>query len=187
MGNRKKKKRAYDASLSGIVIWAALDMFVFLLIGWVILGLIMYFNHRLDAEGWKLMQFCLALVVLFSYWMPICSLFKVWHQERILGIYWKDRTDHNRPEWDRDWYLSYDRGGFHLYHRNYVRRIVAFRTDEEVGSYGRGKVYLALFEDIKGRKHTLKFSSADGQAKFQKWYEKQPIEENRKKELPHVP
>lgn len=93
-----------------------------------------------------------------SYALPMVSLLKVWRQERILGVYWKDRTDQNRPIQNRDWYLSFERAGFLLYHRTYIQRIVNTQEIEQTTDWGREKLYCMRFEDIIGKKHTIKFS-----------------------------
>lgn len=99
-------------------------MFIIMLIICIIIGGIVLVYRRSDPEGIKIILFCMILVVPCSYGIPLYSLFKAWEQERRLGIYWKDRTDHDRPEWERDGYLTCDRGGFILCHRNFIRRIV---------------------------------------------------------------
>lgn len=175
MGNRKKKvKTAYDDSLPRIFVRSGFDMLVIMLMTCVLLGLIAFFCDRLDSDGIQLMLFCLAMVLPFSYGLPVLSLFSVWRQERILGIYWKDRSDNDRPEWERDWYLSYDRGGFILCHRAYIKRIIGSQEKVEIGSFDSGTVQCLRFEDISGKKHTVKFSSSDGEQNFRRWYEKRP-------------
>lgn len=125
----------------------------------------------------KNILFCLALVIPGSYGIPFISLLKVWKQERRLGIYWKDRTDYDRPEWERDWYLTCDRGGFILYHRNFIRRIVGRQVETEIAEHARGKVYYVMYEDIDGKTHKLKFSSDSLASEFQYWFKKQ-VDEN---------
>lgn len=180
MGNRKEEhKSIYYDSLSRIFVWSGFDMFVIMLIACVVIGMIVFFYNRLDSEGIKLMVFCLAMVVPCSYGLPMLSLFNVWRQERILGIYWKDRTDYNRPVQERDWYLACNRGGFLLYHRAYIQRILNAQVVEETTDLGRANVYCVKFEDIRGKTHTVKFSSSGEQKQFQQWYNKQAwIEEN---------
>ena len=60
----------------------------------------------------KIIIFCLAVLIPFSYGIPFISLLKAWKQQYKIGVYWKDRTDYHLPEWQREWYLTYDRGGF---------------------------------------------------------------------------
>ena len=80
------------------------------------------------------------------------------------------------PEWKRDWYLICDRGGFILEHRSYIKRIIGCREETERADHARGKVYYITFEDIDGKKHTLKFSYESWALEFQKWFEKQTYE-----------
>ena len=54
------------------------------------------------------------MVVPCSYGIPLISLVKVWKQERRLGISWKERTDYDRSEWERDWYLDCDLSLIHI-------------------------------------------------------------------------
>ncbi len=173
MGKRKKKgKTAYDESLPRIFIWSGFDVFVSLLIICVGLGLIAFFCNRLDVDGIKLMPWCFLMVVSVSYALPMMSLLKVWRQERILGVYWKDRTDQDRPAQERDWYLAYNRGGFLLCHRAYIQHILGAKVIRESTDLGHQDVYCLSFEDICGKKHTLKFSSSNERKQFQQWYKK---------------
>lgn len=179
MGTRKKKqKSAYDASLSKIFFWSGVDVFVSLLIVCAAIGAIMFFYRRSDPEAGNIMLFCLAMVVLCAYGLPLLSLFRVFRQERILGISWKDRTDCNRPAWERDWYLTYNRGGFLLCHRAYIQRILNMRVIEQTTDLGREKVHCVIFEDIRGKKHTVKFSSASAAGEFRQWYAKREFSQN---------
>lgn len=88
----------------------------------------------------------------------------------------KTGQDHDLPKWERDWYLDYDRGGFMLCHRDYIKRITGYREEMEIAENARGKVHYVLYEDIDGKKHKLKFSCESFAREFQKWFEKQPYE-----------
>lgn len=170
--SKRKKKTAYDDSLPRIFLWSGFDMFMILLIACMGLGGLLFFYRRSDPEAGKLMAWCLAMVVPCSYGLPLVCLLRVRRQERILGISWKDRRDHDRPAWERDWYLTYERGGFILCHRAYIQRILNARVVEQTTDLGREKVHCVTFEDIRGKKHTLKFSSASMAETFRQWYEK---------------
>lgn len=173
MGNRKvKQKSAYNDSLVRIFFWSGFDLFVIALITCIALALIAYFSNYLDADGIKLILWCFLMAAPVSYALPTISLLKVWRQERILGIYWKDRTDHDQPVQERDWYLAYDRGGFILCHRAYIQHILKAWVLEQTSDRGREKVHCVRFEDVYGKKHTLKFSSVQEQKRFQQWYKK---------------
>lgn len=180
MENRKEKhKNIYDDSLSTIFVWSGFDVLVIMLIACVIVGMIAFFCNRLNAEGIKLMLWCFLMVVPVSYTLPMMSLLKVWRQERILGLYWKNRTDQDRPVQERDWYLACNRGGFLMCHRVYIQCILNSWVVEQTTDWGREKVYCLRFEDVTGKKHTLKFSSSDELKRFQQWYKKQAcINEN---------
>lgn len=176
-----RTRTIYDDSLPRIFLWSGFTVFVILLIACVIIGAVIFFSHYNLDEGRKIILACLALAVPGSYGLPLISLIKVWNQERALGIYWKDRTDQERPEWERDWYLSYERGGFILIHRAYIQCITGSKEElEDTGSYAKGSVYHTAYEDINGTRHLLNFSSESGSEEFQKWYKKQPFnKENR--------
>ena len=169
----KREKTIYDDSLTRIFLWSGFTMFIILLIVCIIIGATVLFYRRFDSEGIKIILFCLALVIPGSYGIPLFSLFKAWRQERRLGIYWKDRTDYDRPEWERDWYLTCDRGGFILCHRNYIKRIVGRQTETEIAEHVRGKVYYVMYEDMDGKIRKLKFSSDSLASEFQHWFKKQ--------------
>lgn len=179
-GNKNKEKTIYDRSLSGIFFWSGITVFVIMLIACMFIGGLVFFYRRSDPEGIKIILFCLALTLPCSYGIPLISLFKVWKQERRLGIYWKDRTDCNRPEWERDWYLDCDRAGFILCHRAYIRHVIGSRVDTEIAEHARGEVHCVLYEDIDGKIHTLKFSDDSLARKFQRWFEKQAYVESDK-------
>lgn len=100
--NGKRENTIYDDSLTRIFFWSGFSVFIIMLIACVFIGAAVFFYRRSDSEGVKIILFCLALVVPCSYGIPFISLLKVWKQERRLGVYWKDRTDQNRPEWERD-------------------------------------------------------------------------------------
>ena len=181
MGNRKKKaKTTYEDSLAEIFFKAGITVFVFLLIGCIVLFFFMLYRRNVYPDGMKLVRFCFVFAAICSYGPAVFSLFKVWRQERMLGIYWKDRNDHDRPVWERDWYLDYDRGGFLLCHRAYINRILGAKEETEYGNYGgRGKAYCVIFEDIAGKQHTLRFSSASLKRKFLLWYQKRSGKEKK--------
>lgn len=181
-GSEKREKTLYDASLAGIFFWSGFTMFIILLMACITISFIVLVYRRSDPEGIKIILFCLALVVPCSYGIPLFSLIRVRMLERKLGVYWKDRTDQNRPEWERDWYLTCDRGGFILCHRNYIRDIHGYRIEEEIAEHARGKVCHVLYEDMDGKKRELKFSSASLAAEFQKWFQKQAYKEQDKNE-----
>lgn len=172
--SKRKEKTIYDDSLARIFALSGFSVFVLLLIAGVVIALIILFYGRMKSDGIKLLLLWLAITVLSSYGSPLLSLLRVWKQERAIGIYWKDRTDHHQPVWERDWYTTYDRGGFILCHRSYIKGILACKVKSENGSFQRGKVYCVLFEDINGKTHTLKFSSTSQEKDFQRWYKKQP-------------
>ena len=64
----------------------------------------------------------------------------------------------------------------YLEHRSYIKRIIGCREETERADHARGKVYYITFEDIDGKKHTLKFSYESWALEFQKWFEKQTYE-----------
>lgn len=175
MGNRKRKrKNNYDASLWNIFIRSGFDVFFAMLMVCIVVGLLAALYQRVESEAIRLISFCFVIAVAFSYFLPLCSLFQVWRQQRILGIYWKDRTDHDQPVSARDWYLAYNRGGFLLYHRAYIQCLLRSEVVEQTTDRGREKVYCIKFQDIRGKKHTIKFSSAQDRKKFRQWYESTP-------------
>ena len=171
--NNNKEKTIYDYSLFGIFFWSGITVFVIMLIAGIFIGGFAFFYRHSDSDDIKIILFWLALTLPFSYGLPFISLIKVWKQEHRLGIYWKDRTDYNRPEWERDWYLECDRAGFILCHRDYIERVIGSRVETEIAEHARGEVYHVVYEDIDGKMHTLKFSDDSLAQKFQRWFEKQ--------------
>ena len=172
--NEKREKTIYDKSLFKIFFWSGFPMFMILLFACVVISGIVFLYRRSDPEGVKIIIFCLAVLIPFSYGIPFISLLKAWKQQYKIGVYWKDRTDYHLPEWQREWYLTYDRGGFILCHRNYIKQIIGCREETEIAEHARGKVYYVVFEDIDGKNHTLKFSCEFLVQEFQRWFEKPP-------------
>ena len=86
-------------------------------------------------------------------------------------------TDYDRPEWERDWYLTCDRGGFILYHKKFIRRIVGRQVETEIAEHARGKVYYVVYEDVDGKIRKLKFSSDSLASEFLHWFKKQVYKE----------
>lgn len=170
---KRKAQKHYHKSLFRIFIWAGFDLFICMLILCAITGLLLMLYHRLDADGIKLLIFCFVLSITFSYFLPLCSLLQVWRQERLLGIRWDDRTDCDRSE--QDWYLAYNRGGFLLYHRDYIQCLLNSQVVEQPTDLGRETVYCIRFEDISGKKHTIKFSSLQDLNQFSQWYKKETV------------
>ena len=95
----RRTRTIYDDSLPRIFLWSGFTVFVILVIACVIIGAVIFFSNYNQREGRKIILACLALAVPGSYGLPLISLIKVWNQERALGIYWKNRTDQDRPEW----------------------------------------------------------------------------------------
>ncbi|WP_283684724.1 hypothetical protein [Parablautia sp. Marseille-Q6255] len=179
---KRREKTIYDDSLTRIFFWSGFSVFVIMLLACLFIGVLVFFYRGSDPEGIKIILFCLALVVPCSYGIPLISLFKAWKQQCRLGIFWRDRTDQHRPQWQRDWYLTCDRGGFILCHRAYIRCIMDSLVEAEIGDHVRGKVYYVVYEDMDGKKRKLKFSSDVLAAEFQNWFEKQPYENSEEKE-----
>ena len=174
--NRGGERTIYDESLFRIFLWSGFPIFMILLFACVAISGIVFIYRHSDPEGVKIIIFCFAVLIPVSYGSPFVSLFKAWKQQHKIGIFWKERTDHHLPEWKRDWYLTCDRGGFILEHRSYIKRIIGCREETERADHARGKVYYITFEDIDGKKHTLKFSYESWALEFQKWFEKQTYE-----------
>lgn len=173
MKHTQKERTLYDDSLLKIFIKSGSTVFTILLIAFTMIYFLMLYKGYMASERIKLVKFFSLFTVLCSYGQAALCMFKVWRQERTLGIYWKDRADRNRPVQEREWYLDYDRGGFILCHRAYIKRIIASKAERENARFGNGTVYCVMFEDINGKQHTLKFSSSDGQEAFRRWYERQ--------------
>lgn len=168
---KRKVPKYYHKPLSRIFIWAGFDLFICMLILCVFVGLLLMVYQRLDADGIKLLIFCFVLSMIFSYFLPLCSLIQVWRQERLLGIRWNDHIACDRSSPEQDWYLAYNRGGFLLYHRDYIQCLLNSQVVEQPTDLGRETVYCLRFEDIQGKKHTIKFSSLQDLKQFRQWYE----------------
>ncbi len=178
MGSKKKKNNIYNYPLYKIFIWSGLDVFIALLIVCAVIALLVGLYGRLNEDKMELMLFSFAMVILFSYTPAMLSLIKLWRQEHILKIYWKDREDFNSRAEDRDWYLSCNRGGFLLYHRQYIKRILSSSVVEQTSDLGRERVHCIKFEDICSKEHTVKFSSLNDEKRFLRWYKKMPYSKN---------
>lgn len=173
MKNPPKKGNPYHDSLPKIFLKSGSTVFVILLIGCVALYFALLYCGWPAAERVKLTGFCFVFSVLCSYVPAVIGMFKVWQQQRTLGINWKDRNDHDRLAWERDWYLNYDRGGFILCHRDYIKRILGSHKEVEYNDYSRGTAHCVVFEDVNGKRRTLRFSSPSEEKSFRRWYKKQ--------------
>ena len=116
-----------------------------------------------------------ALLMLFIVFIPpILSLLRTLEQEAALGIKYKNRADFNKDKNERDWYVDFVRGGFVLYHRNFIKRIIRSVRDEEIayanGNRVRSNVYILSFEDMNGKKRKIKFSTKSEEQAFRAWY-----------------
>ncbi len=166
---KKTRKTPYDAPLSKIFVDAGLDVAVILLISCVAVYLLMLYIGYDALQRGRLMIFCVIGSILCAYLPASISLFRTRKQERILGIRWKDRTDNRRPMQERDWYLSFDRGGFILYHRAYIKRILGSFEETITTDLGHENVRCVRFEDITGKLHVIRFSSGTARGHFLQW------------------
>ncbi len=176
MTQSKRRRTAYDDSLFRIFLWSGFDVLICLLSACGLIALIAHFSHRMTKDIQNLIIWCFVLTLPLSYFMPLVSLLKARKQERILGIFWKDRTDSHRPVCDRDWFLSFDLGGFLLCHRSYIQEILGFREVEQTTSNGRSTTYYVVCRNIQGKTCKFKFSSLYTQNNFLQWYGRHPVE-----------
>ncbi|MFR3184389.1 MAG: hypothetical protein ACLTVV_00990 [Ruminococcus sp.] len=168
-----EERTIYDDSLLRIFIRSGMLVFGFVVFACIVVAGLFIYRGDSVSETIKFTLFLLGGGIVLSYGSPLISLWKVWKQERVLGVQWKERTDQKRPARERDWYLTYDRGGFILIHRAYMKGIKGSRVEiEDTGSYNKGKVYRLIFEDINGESHSLKFSSDSEEEEFRRWYGK---------------
>lgn len=163
----------YEYSL-GKIFWKS--SVLMLILGFVCMAII--FIVMLFARRWEDMLEILAffaLLMLFIVFIPpILSLLRTLEQEAALGIKYKNRADFNKDKNERDWYVDFVRGGFVLYHRNFIKRIIRSVRDEEIayanGNRVRSNVYILSFEDMNGKKRKIKFSTKSEEQAFRAWY-----------------
>jgi len=163
----------YEDSLGKIFWKSSVPM---LILGFVCMAII--FIVLLFARRWEDMMEILAffaLLMLFIVFIPpILSLLRTLEQEAALGIKYKNRADFNKDKNERDWYVDFVRGGFVLYHRNFIKRIIRSVRDEEIayanGNRVRSNVYILSFEDMNGKKRKIKFSTKSEEQAFRAWY-----------------
>lgn len=163
----------YEYSL-GKIFWKS--SVLMLILGFVCMAII--FIVMLFARRWEDMMEILAffaLLMLFIVFIPpILSLLRTLEQEAALGIKYKNRADFNKDKNERDWYVDFVRGGFVLYHRNFIKRIIRSVRDEEIayanGNRVRSNVYILSFEDMNGKKRKIKFSTKSEEQAFRAWY-----------------
>ncbi len=163
----------YEDSLGKIFWKSSVPM---LILGFVCMAII--FIVILFARRWEDMMEILAffaLLMLFIVFIPpILSLLRTLEQEAALGIKYKNRADFNKDKNERDWYVDFVRGGFVLYHRNFIKRIIRSVRDEEIayanGNRVRSNVYILSFEDMNGKKRKIKFSTKSEEQAFRAWY-----------------
>ena len=153
----------WQSGLTGMIIWAFAEVaivFVCIYKGF----------HMKEHSILLLFMWVFGLVVFYT--RPIISLFQVFQQQAAIGIRWRDRTDFDKEEHLRDWYVIFDGGGFLLYHRNYIKKILRTVKEEQTDGDGhsRGHWYALCYEDVTGKQRKIKFSSTAWEKEFRKWY-----------------
>lgn len=165
----------YNYSLGKIFWKSSVMMLICMAVATVLISIVLLFSGRTDYEDMiKLLAFWVLLALVLSFTAPILSLLRTFEQEAIIGIKYKDRTDFQKDKNERDWYIDFVRGGFILYHRNFVKKILRTLKEEEI-AYGnenieRTKIYVLFFEDVHGKKRKITFSSTSEEQAFRKWY-----------------
>ena len=176
MGNKNYKKTSlYDDSL-GKLFWKSgmIGLIILAFAELIILFVCIYSGYdKQDTPVLLLLMWAFGMV--FLYLRTILSLLQVLRQQATIGIRWRDRADFDKPEYERDWYVMFDGGGFLLYHRNYIQKIL--RTLKEYQRSGdnhtREQWYTLFFEDITGKQRKIKFSSTALERDFRKWYKRE--------------
>lgn len=175
MGNKNYKKPSlYDDSLGKLFCKSGMiDLIILAFAELMILFVCIYRGlDKQDTPVLLLLMWVFGMVVF--YLRPMISFFQVLRQQAAIGIRWRDRTDFDKPEHERDWCVMFDGGGFLLYHRNYIRKILrTVKEDQRSGdNHTREQWYTLFFEDITGKQRKIKFSSNTLEREFRKWYKR---------------
>lgn len=94
--------------------------------------------------------------------------------ERAVGKRYKDRTDFELPEHQREWFTEYSvSAGFQVFHRNYFREITYIGCEREPSDRGSGSqtYYKVFFIDCNGKKGSFRLNHDKKELyRFAKWY-----------------
>lgn len=171
--NRTGARDFYEYSLGRIFWKSSVPMLIFGFVCMAIIFIVMLFARRWEDMG-KILAFFALLMLCVVFIPPVLSLLRTLEQEAALGIKYKNRADFNKDKNERDWYIDFVRGGFVLYHRNFIKRIIRSVRDEEIayanGNSIRSNVYILSFEDINRKKRKIKFSAKSEEQAFRVWY-----------------
>lgn len=174
MKKEKKRKSIYNYSVGKLFWISGIQVLVIMLICEAVLAGAAMFSGYKDLAAILILFFIIGLFA--AYVMPLISLCRLFGQQRAAGIKYKNRTDFDKPENERDWFVRMDRGGFVVFHRTYIKRIIRSVKEEErevdPGGYSPTvDVYILYFEDICGQERKIRFSSEGHLHDFMKWYQ----------------
>jgi hypothetical protein len=171
--NRADARDFYEYSLGRIFWQSSVPMLILGFVCMAIIFIVMLFARRWEDMG-KILVFFALLMLCVVFIPPILSLLRALEQEAALGIKYKNRADFKKDKNERDWYVDFVRGGFVLYHRNFIKRIIRSVRDKEIayvnGNSVRSNVYILSFEDINRKKRKIKFSAKSEEQAFRAWY-----------------
>ena len=174
MKKGKKRKSIYNYSVGKLFWISGIEVLVIMLICEAVLAGVAMFSGYKDFAAILILFFIIGLFA--AYVMPLISLCRLFGQQRDIGIKYKNRTDFDKPENERDWFVRMDRGGFVVFHRTYIKRVIRSVKEEEREAYPDGysptvDVYILYFEDRYGQERKIRFSSDWYLHDFMKWYQ----------------
>nr|WP_294495162.1 hypothetical protein [uncultured Mediterraneibacter sp.] len=173
MKKEKKRNSIYHYSIGRLFWISGIKVLVIVLISEIVIAGIAAFSGYKDLVAILILLFIAG--VFAAYVMPLLSLCRLFGQQEAIGIKYKNRTDFDKPENEREWFVCMDRGGFAVFHRTYIKRIIRSVKEEEkayTDAYSpKEDVYILYFEDISGRERRIKFSGDWYLHDFIKWYQ----------------
>ncbi len=170
----KRKMELYEYSLWQLFWKSGLTGFMIFAFAEIIILFVCLYNGYNSKDIVFLLKFMNVFALVVFYARPLFCLFQVIKQQSVTGIYWKNRNDFHREEDQREWFVRFDGGGFILYHKSYIGKILrTIKEDVMDGDgYARGTCYILNFEDITGKQRKIKFCDRIYEVEFRKWFGK---------------
>ena len=132
----------------------------------VVMGII-FFIAFIGCLFWRRDDLVGSAKLLFSFYILMMT-------GRAVGKRYKDRTDFELPEHQREWFTEYSvSAGFQVFHRNYFREITYIGCEREPGDRGSGSqtYYKVFFIDCNGKKGSFRLNHDKKELyRFAKWY-----------------
>lgn len=141
----------YSLSVRQLFVQSGIQVLVILLIAGallVVLGLIVGYPV---SEMATLLPVFGAAALVCSYLKPAVSWFKLKEQEAVLEKHYRDRDDFEKKRTEREWYVNIQGGGFLVYHRDYIQKLLSVKREKDEQS----TVFRVSFVNCRGKNRSF--------------------------------